>query len=143
VQSALREQPSGTANCHTAATMAGLVDSIRTDVNARLNELRPLVQEAASLEAALSALNDSEATTAPDSGQRRSPGRRTASTGRSRAPRGQWRDMVIEHIRAHPGSTAGDVAKALGLNRNSVGTRLTQLAKAGQLSKGARGYSAP
>jgi hypothetical protein len=123
--------------------MADLLDSIRTDVNARVTELRPLVQEAARLEAALRALSDSDTTAAPESGKRRSRRRRTTPPGRSRAPRGQWRETVIEHIRAHPGSTAGDVAKALGLNRNSVGTRLTQLVKSGELSKAARGYSAP
>ena len=50
---------------------------------------------------------------------------------------------VIEFVASNPGSTAGDVARALRLNRNSVATRLAQLAKAGELAKAARGYTAP
>ncbi len=46
-------------------------------------------------------------------------------------------------MRANPGSTAGDVAAALGLNRDSVATRLAQLVKSGELTKATRGYSAP
>ena len=49
---------------------------------------------------------------------------------------------VLEYVAANPGSTASDVAKALGLNRNSVATRLTQLSKRGDLVKAPRGYSA-
>jgi hypothetical protein len=46
-------------------------------------------------------------------------------------------------VTSNPGSTAGDVARALGLNRNSVATRLAQLAKSGELAKAERGYAAP
>jgi DNA-binding IclR family transcriptional regulator len=53
------------------------------------------------------------------------------------------REQLIEYLRAHPGSTAGDVASALGLKRTSVSTRLAQLAKAGELTKAERGYAAP
>jgi predicted ArsR family transcriptional regulator len=49
---------------------------------------------------------------------------------------------VVEDVVAHSGSTASDVAKALGLNRNSVATRLTQLSQRGDLAKAQRGYSA-
>ena len=49
----------------------------------------------------------------------------------------------IEFVTSNPGSTAGDVARGLGLNRNSVATRLTQLAKSGELAKAERGYAAP
>jgi DNA-binding MarR family transcriptional regulator len=52
------------------------------------------------------------------------------------------RARVVEYVAENPGSTARDVAKALGLNRNSVTTRLTQLSKAGHLVKAQRGYSA-
>jgi uncharacterized membrane protein len=48
---------------------------------------------------------------------------------------------IIAFLAEHPGSTAGDLAKALNLNPGSVSTRLTQLAKAGQIQKASRGYS--
>jgi hypothetical protein len=100
------------------------------------------VQEAASLEAALNALQgmDGGAARRPQPRARRRT--TTSRDGRGR-PRGQSRERIIEYVRAHPGSTAGDVATALGRKRNSVSTQLTQLAKAGALAKADRGYSAP
>jgi hypothetical protein len=119
--------------------MADLLDSIRTQIDARISELRPIVEEAAGLEAALAALDGS---TTPTRATR--PARATRRRQRDRPPRrGQTRELVIAHVRAHPGSTAGDVATALGLNRNSVATRLAHLAKSGELTKAARGYAAP
>jgi len=41
----------------------------------------------------------------------------------------------------HAESTAGEVAKGLDMNRNSVATRLTQMARAGEIQKARRGYS--
>ena len=56
--------------------------------------------------------------------------------------RSETRDQIVDYLRAHPGSTAGDVADALGLKRHSTSTRLSQLAKAGEIAKAQRGYSA-
>jgi hypothetical protein len=119
--------------------MPDLLDTTRREIEARLGELRPLVQEAAKLEAALVALHGMGNATAPPR-RRAAPRRRVAPDGR----RGRVsREQLIEHLRAHPGSTAGDVASALGLKRTSVSTRLAQLAKAGELTKAKRGYAAP
>jgi predicted transcriptional regulator len=49
---------------------------------------------------------------------------------------------ITEYLAQHPGSTAGDLAKALNLKPASVSTRLSQLAKTGQIQKAPRGYSA-
>jgi CRP-like cAMP-binding protein len=49
---------------------------------------------------------------------------------------------IVEFLSEHPGSTAGEVAKGLDLNRASVSTRLTQLAKLGEIRKAERGYAA-
>ena len=123
--------------------MTDLVDTIRKQIDARLNELRPIVQEAAGLEAALNALNGSDGTVSASPPQRRARRRSGATSGARRGrPRGQSREKLIVYVSAHPGSTASDVAKALGLKRNSVSTQLTQLAKAGTITKAARGYSA-
>jgi Winged helix-turn-helix DNA-binding len=48
---------------------------------------------------------------------------------------------IIEFVTRHPGSTAGDLAKGLNLNPARVSIRLTQLVKAGKITKQARGYS--
>jgi hypothetical protein len=53
------------------------------------------------------------------------------------------RARVLEFVASNPGATAGDVAEAHSLNRNSVATRLAQLAKSGELAKAKRGYMAP
>lgn len=47
---------------------------------------------------------------------------------------------VIAHLAKHPGSTAGDVARALDANRNTIATKLSQLVKTGDLTKAERGY---
>jgi hypothetical protein len=123
--------------------MADLLDSVRAELAGRINELRPVVEEAASLEAALAALDGASGSPPTRRRATRSPRPTADPPGRGRTARGQTRQQVIEYVRAHPASTAGDVAKALRLNRNSVATRLAQLAKSGELSKAARGYAAP
>lgn len=79
---------------------------------------------------------------APARSVRRATARRASSrraTARSR--RVDVKPRIIDFLAQHPGSTAGDVAKGLSLNRGSVSTRLTQLAKAGEIRKASRGYT--
>ena len=68
---------------------------------------------------------------------RRASNRRATARGR----RVDVKPLIIEFLAEHPGSTAGDVAKGLSLNRGSVSTRLTALAKAGEIRKASRGYT--
>ena len=49
---------------------------------------------------------------------------------------------IIAFLSEHPGSTAGEVAKGLDLNRASVSNRLSALAKLGEIRKAERGYAA-
>ena len=122
--------------------MPDLVDAIRQEIDARLEELRPLAREASDLQQALDALTGVPGMPTSDrSGQRRRSGQRVPQ--RSRSGRGDIRALVIEFVASNPGSTAGDVATALDLKRNSVATRLTQLVKSGELTKVKRGYTAP
>jgi CRP-like cAMP-binding protein len=86
--------------------------------------------------------NGSPATAPPARSVRRATARRASNrraTARSR--QGDTKASIIDFLAQHPGSTAGDVAKGLNLNRESVSTRLTQLAKAGEIKKASRGYS--
>ncbi len=48
---------------------------------------------------------------------------------------------IIEFLAKHPGSTAGEVAKGLDLNRSTVSSRLTQLVRLGHIRKAERGYA--
>ena len=121
--------------------MTDLVDTIRHQIDARLAELRPLVQEASDLQRAVDALSGAPAT-AQGGGKVGRSARLLVKPPRRRAS-GHRRSAVIEYVRANPGATARNVAEALRLNRNSVSTQLSQLAKNGHLVKAARGYSVP
>ena len=77
----------------------------------------------------------------PPRSQRRATARRASkrrATARTR--KGDAKASVVAFLAKHPGSTAGEVAKGLNLNRGSVSSRLTQLAKAGEIKKATRGY---
>ena len=79
----------------------------------------------------------------PPRSQRRATARRASkrrATARTR--KGDAKASVFEFLAKHPGSTAGEVAKGLNLDRGSVSSRMTQLAKAGQIQKASRGYRA-
>jgi predicted transcriptional regulator len=85
--------------------------------------------------------NGRSAAAAPARSVRRATARR-ASNRRATA-RTRQRDTkasIIDFLAEHPRSTAGDLAKGLNLNRGSVSTRLTQLAKAGEIKKASHGY---
>ena len=64
---------------------------------------------------------------------------RRRATARSRQP--DVKARIVAYLDKHPNSTAGDVAKGLNLARNSTATRLTQMAKAGEITKATRGYT--
>jgi hypothetical protein len=78
----------------------------------------------------------------PQRSARRATARRaSARRAVARTRRGDTKARLIEFLEKHPGSTAGEVAKGLDLNRGSVSTRLTQLAKLGEIKKSERGYA--
>jgi hypothetical protein len=120
-----------------------LVDTIRKEIDARLDELRPLAREAIDLQRALDALNGVPVATETDRRGRRPRARQPAASGRTAPARADVGTLVVEYVAANPGSTARGVADALQLKRSSVATRLTQLAKRGDLVKAPRGYSTP
>jgi predicted transcriptional regulator len=79
---------------------------------------------------------------APARSVRRATARRaSARRATARVRKGDTKSRIIEFLDKHPGSTAGEVSKGLNLNRGSVSTRLTQLAKLGEISKSERGYA--
>jgi predicted transcriptional regulator len=79
---------------------------------------------------------------APARSMRRATARRAShrrATARSR--QGDSNASIIDYLAQHPGSTAGDLAKGLNLNPGNVATRLTRLAKAGEIKRASHGYS--
>jgi hypothetical protein len=78
---------------------------------------------------------------APPRSQRRATARRASNRrATARVRKGDTKASIVEFLAKHPGSTAGEVAKGLNLDRGNVSSRLTQLAKAGEIQKANRGY---
>jgi DNA-binding transcriptional ArsR family regulator len=78
----------------------------------------------------------------PTRSLRRATSRRASKRrAETRALKADTGARIVEFLGKHPGSTAGEVAKGLDLNRSSVSNRLTQLAKLGHIRKATRGYA--
>jgi hypothetical protein len=87
--------------------------------------------------------NRAAAPSAPPARSVRRATARRASTRRATA-RSLRRDPIapiMEFLAIHPQSTAGDLAKSLNLDPESVSTCLNQLVSAGDIEKRAHGYS--
>ena len=47
--------------------------------------------------------------------------------------------LIVEYLTKHPGSTAGDIAKGLDINRSTVSSSLVRLIKRAEAHKAKRG----
>lgn len=120
--------------------MADLVGQIQRDIEKRLEELRPLLEEKERLEAVLAALTNGHAApaAAPSRRQRASGG---GSTGRApyaagkgrRAPRGANREAILKLVGERPGISAAEVASVTGIAKPTVHTTISQLKRKGIL----------
>jgi DNA-binding transcriptional ArsR family regulator len=114
-----------------------LIDRIKKDIDDRLEELRPQIEEIPRLEAALAAL---EATRA---GARagRSRGRATGAargpqrSGRRRARRGQRREELIQLLKGHPEISVAEAARQMGVSSPQVSTLLRRLREEGVVTR--------
>ena len=107
------------------------------DLEAQVADLR---ERLSTLEAAVEAIPEAGA---PRARSLRRANARRASRRRheARALQVDTRALVVDYVASHPGSTAGEIAKGLDLNRSTVSSRITQLVKLGQLRKVERGYA--
>jgi Winged helix-turn-helix DNA-binding len=90
----------------------------------------------------LTEVSERDPEAAPARSVRRATARRASNrraTARSR--QGDTKASIIDFLAKHPGSTAGDLAKSLNLNSESVSKRLNQLSKTGEIKKASHGYS--
>lgn len=121
--------------------MADLVGQIQRDIEKRLAELRPLIEEKEQLEAVLAALTNGSpaaapaaprvrATTTPRSAGGRAP--YAAGKGR-RAPRGANREAILTVVRERPGVSAAEVAEITKIAKPTVHTTISQLKRKGIL----------
>jgi hypothetical protein len=122
------------------------LDEKRKEIQSRLKELKPLVDEYNRLEAAERALsgveNDggSAATRAP---ARRGRGRGASSgNGRRGRPKGSGTrsQQALELVRSRPGITIPELADAMGIKQNYLYRVMPDLAEQGQVTKSGRGW---
>jgi hypothetical protein len=117
--------------------MADFLEEKRKEIDARLRELRPLVDEFNQLEKAAAAL-------AGVGGARATRTRRSSSSGpRKRGrPRGSGNraKQALELVRAQPGITIRELADAMGIHANYLYRVMPTLESEGQVVKRDRGW---
>ncbi len=114
--------------------MSDFLDSKKTEIKTRLEELKGAVEEHARLQAALDALE----------GVSRG-GTATATAPRRGRPRGTGTraQEAIEAVTKEPGLTAGEIAERMGINQNYLYRVLPALEQDGKLEKRGRGWYLP
>ncbi len=122
--------------------MADFLDAKVREIEERLQELRPLIEEFYRLEAASAALND---VSAPTRRRASPPAPSTANGSRRGRPRGSRGDntratQTVELVRAQPGITIPELAKHMGIKPNYLYRVLPQLADEGQVRRDGKGW---
>src|SRR3954467_15175611 len=136
--------------------MADFLDEKRREMQDRLKELRPLVDEYHRLEAAVSALDGVGTQPAPGVASRRgssggggggggsssSYGSSDGGNGRRGRPRGTGTRgrQALELVQANPGITIPEMAEQMGIQQNYLYRVLPGLQKEGQIRKEGRGW---
>ena len=124
--------------------MADFLDEKRREIDSRLKELRPLVDEFNRLEKAAAALAGVGGT--PDGSPSTSKRRRRSSgapagKGRGR-PRGSGAraKQALELVRARPGITIAELADEMGIKANYLYRVMPSLASDGQVKRRGKGW---
>ena len=130
--------------------MADFLDEKKREIEARLKELRPLVDEFHRLEAAAAALDGvgtgaSASASAPARRARRAAAPSAAPSGGPRRrgrPRGSGTrsKQALELVRTRPGITIPEIAEAMGIQQNYLYRVLPALQKDGLVRKEGRGW---
>jgi CRP-like cAMP-binding protein len=130
--------------------MADFLDEKKREIDARLKELRPLVEEFHRLEAAAAALDGvSGAGSRAAAGippkrrqQRRAAAAAPAGARRRGRPRGSGTrsKQALELVRTRPGITIPEIAEAMGIQQNYLYRVLPALQKDGLVRKEGRGW---
>ena len=118
--------------------MADFLDEKRKEIDARLRELRPLVDEYQRLEQAAAALAGVGGNATSSTGRRRSA-RGTRRRGRPRGT-GTRSKQALELVRARPGITIGEMADAMKIKANYLYRVMPALEAEGQVKKRDRGW---
>jgi hypothetical protein len=121
--------------------VADFLDEKRKEIQARLKELRPMVDEFHRLEAAeraLSGVKGNAATAAPARRRRSS----SSSNGRRGRPRGSGTRaaQALQLVEERPGITIPELAQAMGIKQNYLYRVMPGLADEGKVTKSGRGW---
>jgi CRP-like cAMP-binding protein len=123
--------------------VADFLDEKRKEIQARLKELRPMVDEFHRLEAAERALSGMDAKPAAAAPTRR---RRTSSASSSNGRRGRPRGsgtraaQALQLVGERPGITIPELAEAMGIKQNYLYRVMPGLADDGKVTKSGRGW---
>jgi hypothetical protein len=132
--------------------MAAFLDEKHKEIQARLKELKPLVEEYRLLEAADAALtglaaHPSSSRSAPAPAAKRATRRaKSGATRRSGSRRGRPRGsgtragQALDLVRDRPGITIPEMAQAMGIQQNYLYRVLPGLAEEGKVVKAGRGW---
>ena len=120
--------------------MTDFLDEKRREIDSRLKELRPLVDEYHRLEKASAALSGVSGT-----GSGRSNGgarRRSSGAGRRGRPRGSGKRALQaqEIVTARPGITIPELAEAMGIQANYLYRVMPTLQGEGKVNKRGKGW---
>ena len=121
--------------------MTDFLDEKRKEIQARMNELKPQVDEYRRLEAAERALAGVESK--PAAAAAPAPRRaRSSSNARRGRPKGSGTRALqaLEIVRARPGVTIPELADAMGIKQNYLYRVMPTLAEEGQVVKSGRGW---
>lgn len=120
------------------------VASIVADIDARLAELAPLIEEHAKLAAARAELTGNGA--APARPARRTADRTARATrpaaGR-RAPRGANRAAILAYVAENPSATVAQISDATGIAKPTLHATVYGLKRTGDLVSSGRGVKTP
>jgi CRP-like cAMP-binding protein len=126
--------------------VADFLDEKRKEIQARLKELRPLVEEFHRLEAAEQALSgvggSPAAATSTPTRRRRRRSSSASSNGRRGRPRGSGTRaaQALQLVSERPGITIPELASAMGIKQNYLYRVMPGLAEEGKVSKSGRGW---
>jgi CRP-like cAMP-binding protein len=123
-------------------TVADFLDEKRKEIQARLKELRPLVDEFHRLEAAERALSGMDAKPAAAAAPTRRRRSSASSNGRRGRPRGTGTRaaQALQLVGERPGITIPELAEAMGIKQNYLYRVMPGLAEDGKVTKSGRGW---
>ena len=128
--------------------MPDFLEEKKREINTRLKELRPLVEEFHRLEAAAAALEGlpaggrSSGSPATAAAPRKRRNGAASGTGRGGRPRGSRTrsKQALELVRTRPRSTQPDIPEAMDIQQNYLYRVLPSLQKDGLVRKEGRGW---